>query len=445
MRVQSRICVAALWVVSFFVCVAEVTVSAVTGTSCRVSWNAVEGAESYYVRVGEAAEPFLLALNMADYDSDAACRQALESCGVSFSNIALFTYSGYTVYGICLGDDWSRGYIKLPAVPRSGVYRLSVSGYAYAPDVYATLYVYEDAPDGSLLQYMKFCNYDDYYEPEQIECSLLLEAGTQLVLSAGLQNIAGAGDANGRIILHDIALEEFSAPDTTLPLFQEQYDAHTFSCEVENLQPDVVYCCEVTATADGEEVVDTACFATLPCTEVYPLPDSEIGYSAIDVTSRMCVTFPQPVKSCDVAKVMITPQNWTLAEGETQAAVRLLDSNDDKSVVFQVNSWNTCLELNTRYVVTFAAGAVTFVDGSESPSFSYSFYTGGYPTALRPAKGDASLFRRGDMLMAAKGEIVQLYDIEGRFVMSGNLLDMSSLPHGVYIVRSADSSLKLLR
>ena len=65
--------------------------------------------------------------------------------------------------------------------------------------------------------------------------------------------------------------------------------------------------------------------------------------------------------------------------------------------------------------------------------------------ALLPAKGDSSLFRRVDMLMAAKGEIVQLYDIEGRFVMSGSLLDMSSLPHGVYIVRSADSSLKLLR
>ena len=69
----------------------------------------------------------------------------------------------------------------------------------------------------------------------------------------------------------------------------------------------------------------------------------------------------------------------------------------------------------------------------------------GTPATLLPAKGDASLFRRGDMLMAAKGEIVQLYDIEGRFVMSGSLLDMSSLPHGVYIVRNADSSLKLLR
>lgn len=443
MKVESRIFVAALLGVPFLTCVADVTVSAVTGTSCTISWDAVENAESYCVTVDEAVEPFQRTFDFAvDYGSDDACYQALESMGISYSHITPFYYWGYTVCGICLGDDWTCGYIELPAVPHSGTYRLSASGYAYAQDMFATLYVYESYPDGKLLQYKKFCNSDDYYMPEQLVCELSLEAGTRLVLQAGIENIDGEKGVNGRVVLQNVVLEELTTSNT---LFREKFDEQTLSCMVEGLQPKVRYLCRVTAITDEARIIETAELTTLPCTEIFPLPDSEIAYTDLDLTSRMRIAFAQPVAACDVTKITITPANWVLAAGESQAAVRLVDSGDVSSVMFQVNSWNSCLEGNTRYTIAFASGAVTFVDGTASPAFSYTLTTGAYPTALHVAEGDnASISRCGDFLLSADGNVLHVYDVMGHRVMSGIRLDISSLPHGIYIVRSATSSMKLL-
>lgn len=445
MNAKLRIFAVALLGVQSLTSVADVNVSAVTGTSCTVSWDCIEGANSYSVMIDRAVEPYVNDFGMAvDYGGDEACRQALESMGISSSRVSSFCYLDYGVYGVCLGDDWESGYVKLPAVPRTGKYRLSVTAFAHSSDLYSTLYIYEAYPDGTLLESKKFYNGDQYYEPEQLVCELSLEKGTRLVLLAGIENLDGEWGVNGRIILQDISIEELLPP--VRPSFVEKFDEQTFTCQVEGLWPGAMYNCVVTAITDDSRITDVVKLTTLPCIEIFPLPDSEIAYGDMDETCRMRVKFVRPVVACDVDKISISPSNWTLADGETQALVRLLSSDDERSIAFQVNSWNTCLESNTHYTISFAPGAVVFADGKESPSFSYRLTTGGYPTALHPTKdNDASICRYGNTFVAANGDVLSVYDMMGHRVMSGFRLDISSLPRGVYIVRSTTMSMKLLR
>lgn len=422
-----------------------ITISAITGTSCIISWKTIADTENYYVIVGEVVEPFAQTYNTNSQNGDQeACLQALEDMGIEYSSVTPFYYPGYYVDGICLGDSQVRGYIKLPALPRDGLYRISISGYAYAADMYASLYIYENTPDGTLLLHKQFHNSNDYYQPEEYVEELSLTAGTQLVLLAGIANFNGAYGNNGRIILQNVSVEECCTSSTD-SLFTEEYDKQTNSCIVENLHPSTTYYCSVGTSTDYSEITETVSFTTLPCTDVYPLPDSEISYDDMAQTSHMCVSFAQTIASCDTSKITISPTNWSLADGETHAAIKITDSNDKQSITFHANSWNSCLELNTYYTISWAPGAVTFTDGSASSQFSYSFSTGNYPTALLPNKSRAAICRQGNTLTATDGSTLQLYNTMGHRIMNGTTLDITSLPRGIYIVKCATTTLKLLR
>lgn len=90
-----------------------ITISAITGTSCIISWETIPDAENYYVIVGEVVEPFAQTYNTnSQNDDQEACLQALEEMGIEYSSVTPFYYPGYYVDGICLGDSQVRGYIK---------------------------------------------------------------------------------------------------------------------------------------------------------------------------------------------------------------------------------------------------------------------------------------------------------------------------------------------
>lgn len=68
-----------------------ITISAITGTSCIISWKTIADTENYYVIVGEVVEPFAQTYNTNSQNGDQeACLQALEDMGIEYSSVTPF-------------------------------------------------------------------------------------------------------------------------------------------------------------------------------------------------------------------------------------------------------------------------------------------------------------------------------------------------------------------
>lgn len=425
---------------------AAVTVKGVTGTGFKVEWTPVENAVGYEVSVTEQVAPVKSSYRFEVSDATSL----LDGYGILSVNVASFSYGIYR-YGIQLGDDSADGYIKLPPVERDGTYALKVIGDAYLDDRYATLYVYKNEITGDPLCTHQFYNTDEYIDYRSFSANISLLKGESVLLVGGRENsYQDEYDNHGRVIICQVDLEEAGAVDGDCA-FRHRVDAMTTSCTVSGLSLCAGYYCTVVPLfEDGAEAalgdaLGAVEVKTLPCLSTFPLSDSEVAYEDISATGRMSVLFDRPVLSCNPDLISIESQGR--ASGyEALTPVRLLDSDDPCSVVFQLATWNSCLSPQMHYTVTFADGAVSFEDGTASPAFSYGFATGNIPSAAVPIfKEGSSLVYDGRIISSKEGLAVSVYDAMGRLVANGLVVDAKLLPSGVYVVCSGQDRMKVAR
>ncbi len=425
---------------------AAVAVKGVTGTSFKVEWSPVENAVGYEVSVTKQVVPI-----KSSYRFEVSnATSLLDGYGILSENVASFSYGIYR-YGIRLGDDYDDGYIKLPPVEHDGTYALTVLGDAYLNDKYATLYVYKNQIAGEPLCTHQFYNSDDYYDYRSFSANISLLKGESVLLVGGRKNsYQDEYDNHGRVIICQVDLEEAGKIDGEC-VFRQQVDAMSTGCTVSDLSLCAGYDCTVAPLFDdaaGVVPVDALGVVevkTLPCLSTFPLPDSEVAYEDISATSRMSVLFDRPVLSCNPDLISIESQGRA-SDYEALPSVHLLDSDDPCSVAFQLATWNTCLSSQKHYTVAFADGAVSFEDGTASPAFSYAFTTGDIPSATDPIPTDClSLVYDGWIISSNERLAVYVYDVMGRLVSHGFVIDLRSLPSGVYVVCSGRDKMKVVR
>lgn len=194
--------------------------------------------------------------------------------------------------------------------------------------------------------------------------------------------------------------------------------------------------------------------------ELYPFNESKPAQGAELIgktegkkaTSVMSVEFFEEIAEIDPAKIHITPENWTTTDGSARAIVARITANN--TVTFQPNSWDTCLDYGQDYTITFDAGAVTFVAPTtraataprHNPAFSYSFNLASQEIGTGIEKCETkSHIAYKNRIVTAEGAI-RVYNIAGLLIADGeNQVDLTDVARGIYIVRSGNETLKIVR
>ena len=209
-----------------------------------------------------------------------------------------------------------------------------------------------------------------------------------------------------------------------------------------------------TASGGGKRlVIDDIVVEFAAVSVVSTFPEADATDVEVLETSRMSITFNKAVASADATKITVAPEDWTVAVTETSMlraaadrCVEVVEVNGN-TVVFHVNSWNTCLATyNQEYSVTFAGGAVTFADGASSSSYAWSFTTQDIGTGINGVEAVKSLLYDGRQVVAAGNDAIEVYNLAGaRVAARRGSVDLTDLASGVYVVRCGSEVMKVVK
>lgn len=402
------------------------------------------------------SEPYSAVYNLAKTD----VMTALEEYGITYDNVEQFKYEYYDVYGLYMGnkldigDGYLNGHITLPAVNQAGTYRLTATGYTRMGDLASHLYVYTDYPNSEAVTSGRFGKSDEYDILHTFTTELTLSAGGKVTLEAG-KPYDEMEDEFGIVILQKVTLEQL---ETETTIFETTVDATDCRYTITGLSPDTDYTCTVLpiyGTTEGETATLLQ-LHTLPCLTTNPLPDAEIAYTDVALTGKMTVSFDKEIASYDEGAVSITLRNRneetistiseTTATNEITTGVEMSMGADGTSVVFHAESPNEYLQPGWTCTVTFSEGAVSFIDGTASKSFTYSFNMSNYPTGIVATPQQDLFYSNGIIQTQEPGEPIKVYDLSGRKIAeSSGQLNITTLPKGIFLIHCRESVLKVVR